>query len=264
MTELSQIRTPKFLPRKTRLVMGVDPGQVRDPCANCVIEHCTGVIDHGSDYERHTNQTAALGLQKKAERWRVVHVERLKLGTRYGDITRHVASMLADPKLQRDPSKNRSACELVLDFGGIGRGVAEDLIDAGIDPICVNLTGGLETNWKRRHLYSVPKEEAVILLDARIHHDRFPLTFSKHLTEADALKQEIADFVRSATGAGRMRYEARQGKHDDMVMALAIAVWWLSRPVNQPPMMFTYDGRRVITDSRGNRRILERGESPPD
>jgi hypothetical protein len=228
MGELNQVRVPKFLPRKIRMVMGVDPGQVRDPCADCVIEHCEGVIDNGSDFERHCGITT--GLQQKAERWRCVHIERLKLGTKYGDITRHVAGMLADPKLQRDPESNRSACELVLDFGGIGRGVAEDMIDAGLDPVCVNLTGGLETNWKRRHLYNVPKEEAVIQLDARINHDRYPLSFSKHLTEADTLKQEIADFVRSVSGAGRMRYEARTGKHDDMVMSLAIAVWWLSRP----------------------------------
>lgn len=165
--ELSEIRTPKFLPRKTRMVMGVDPGQARDPCADCVIEYCEGVIDGGSDYERHTNQTALLGLQKKAERWRCVHLERLQLDTKYGHITRHVATMLADPKLQRDASINRTPCELVLDFGGIGRGIAEDMLDASLDPVCVNLTGGLETNWKRRHLYSVPKEEAVVLLDAR-------------------------------------------------------------------------------------------------
>lgn len=241
MTEYSEVRTPEFLPRKRRLALGLDPGQAKDPCANCVVEYCTGVIDEGSPWERHTNQTTALGLQKqKGERWRVIHMERLKLGTRYGDITRHVASMLAAPQLQRDPSKNQTPCELVLDFGGIGRGVAEDLIDAGLDPICVNLTGGLETNWKRRHLYSVPKEEAIITLDARLHHDRFPLTFSKHLAEGEAFKQEIDDFQRNVSGAGRMKYEARQGKHDDMVMALAIAVWWLSRPEQATAAWGTY------------------------
>lgn len=232
MTELSEIRMPMFLPRKTRFALGLDPGQKNDPCANCVVEYCTGVIDEGSDWERHTNQTAALGLQKnKGERWRVIHMERLKLGTKYGDITRYVAGVLAAPQLQRDPSKNQRACELVLDFGGIGRGVAEDLIDAGLDPICVNLTGGLQTNWKRRHLYNTPKEEVIITLDARLHHDRFPLTFSKHLAEGEAFKNEIADFQRNVSGAvGRMKYEAAPGKHDDMIMALAIAVWWLSRP----------------------------------
>jgi hypothetical protein len=82
--ELSEVRTPKFLPRKKRHVMGVDLGQSKDPSAVCVIEFCEGVDDHGSDYERHTNQTTALGLQKKAERWRCVHLESLPLNASLG------------------------------------------------------------------------------------------------------------------------------------------------------------------------------------
>jgi hypothetical protein len=166
--------------------------------------------------------------------------------------------MLADPQLQANRSKIGTSASLCSTLAA-SAAVSQRIL-SGLDPICVNLTGGLETNWKRRHLYSVPKEEAVILLDARIHHDRFPLTFSKHLTEADALKQEIADFVRSVSGAGRMRYEARQGKHDDMVMALAIAVWWLGRPPNPPPQTYTYDGRRVEWDAYGNPSYIERGQ----
>ena len=157
-------------------------------------------------------------------------MERLKLGTKYGDITRHVASMLAAPQLQRDPSKNRTPCELCSILAAsvaVSRKTSSTRV---LIPSASTLPVALETNWKRRHLYSVPKEEAIIMLDARLHHDRFPLTFSKHLAEGDAFKQEIADFLRNLSGAGRMKYEARTGKHDDMVMALAIAVWWLSRP----------------------------------
>lgn len=124
MTELSQVREPKFLPRKTRFVMGVDVGQIVDPTAICVIEYCEGVMDYGSDLERHTNQTQALGLQKKSQRWRCVHMERLPLGTKYGVIVQHVAGLLATPQLQADPNKNRKASELVIDAGGAG-GVAE-------------------------------------------------------------------------------------------------------------------------------------------
>jgi len=79
MTELSQVREPKFLPRKTRFVMGVDVGQIVDPTAICVIEYCEGVMDYGSDLERHTSQTEALGLQKGSQRWRCVYMERLPL-----------------------------------------------------------------------------------------------------------------------------------------------------------------------------------------
>jgi len=237
--ELSQERKPKFLPRKTRLVMGVDVGKEVDPTAICVIEKCDGVIDQGSDYERHTNQTEALGLQKKAERWRVVHMERIPLKTKYGEVIRHIAGLLATPQLQADPDENRSAGELVIDAGGAG-GVAEMFIDNGLKPISVIIRGGLDTNWKGRNRFTVAKEELIGLLDARLNHDRFPLTFSTQLTEAEAFKAEIADFRRNVSGAGRMQYEARQGRHDDMILSVALAVWFLSRPRNQPTVIGVY------------------------
>jgi hypothetical protein len=241
LTELSQVRVPKFLPRKTRLVMGVDLGQSVDPTAICVIEHCEGVIDEGSEWERHCGLTGGLGLQKKkAERWRVGHMERLALGTKYGDVVRHVAGLLAAPQLQADPSKNQNACELVIDAGGVGRGVAEMFTDAGLNPMCVQMTGGMKTNWARKNTWNVPTHELITLLDARINHDRFPLTFSKHLPEGEAFKQEIADFTRSVQAAGRMRYEAREGKHDDMIMAVSMAVWWLSQPKHPPAQFGVY------------------------
>jgi len=235
----SQERKPKFLPRKSRLVMGVDVGKEVDPTAICVIEKCNGVIDHGSDYERHTNQTEALGLQKKAERWRVVHMERIPLKTKYGEVIRHIAGLLATPQLQADPDENRSAGELVIDAGGAG-GVAEMFIDNGLKPISVIIRGGLDTNWKGRNRFTVAKEELIGLLDARLNHDRFPLTFSTQLSEAEAFKAEIADFRRNVSGAGRMQYEARQGRHDDMILSVALAVWFLSRPRNQPTVIGVY------------------------
>jgi hypothetical protein len=237
--EFSQIREAKFLPRQTRLVMGVDLGQIKDPTAICVIEFCDGVSDHGSDWERHTGQTTALGLQKKAERWRCVHLDRIPLNTMYGDVVQHLAALLATPQLQRDPNKNQTAAELVVDAGGPAPGVIEMLRAAGLHPIQVIITGGLESNAKRGR-FTVSKHELISTLDARLHHDRYPLTFSTQLAEGEAFKAEIADFRRNVSGAGRMQYEARQGKHDDLISSVAIAVWWLSRPKNPPAAFGRY------------------------
>jgi hypothetical protein len=238
MTDFSEVRTPKFLPRKTRLALGLDPAQARDRVAICVIEYCTGVLDEGSDMERHCDVTAGLGLQKTGhERWRVIHMERLPLNTKYGDIVRHVAGILAVPQLQADRDKNRSKCDLVIDFGGIGRAVAETALDNGLDPVCVQSHGGLDTKWARKNTWNVPKHELITRLDARLKHDRFPLTFSTQLVEGEAFKQEIADFEANVRAAGRMQYEAKAGKHDDMISATALAVWWLSRP---PPAVAAF------------------------
>src|SRR5262249_53669821 len=164
--------------------MGVDVGKEVDPTAICVIEKCDGVIDHGSDYERHTNQTRALGLQKNAERWRVVHMERIPLKTKYGEVIRHIAGLLATPQLQADPDENRSGGELVIDAGG-ACGVSEMFVDNGLKPICVQIRGGYETKWARESTFNVAKHEMISLLDARLNHDRYPLTFSTQLAEAE-------------------------------------------------------------------------------
>jgi hypothetical protein len=52
-----------------------------------------------------------------------------------------------------------------------------------------------------------------------------------------------------------MVYEAREGKHDDKIVACALAVWWLSRPKNQPAAFGRYglaeDGKRMCVIGNG-------------
>jgi hypothetical protein len=135
-------------------------------------------MDTGSDFERHLGRTAQL--QTKAERYRVVHLERLPLGTPYGGVVQHVKELMA-----REPlcgNENRWPAELAIDAGGVGRGVADMFIDAGLKPICVTIVGGLETTCTGFNRWNVPKHELITNLDALLHHDRHPLK-SKHLTD---------------------------------------------------------------------------------
>ena len=50
--------------------------------------------------------------------------------------------------------------------------------------------------------------------------------FAAELTEAPAIAEELKDFKRHLGAAGRATYQARIGKHDDLVLAVAIALWW--------------------------------------
>jgi hypothetical protein len=231
--ELSKERKPKFLARQTRWVVGADLGQAADPTALCVIEHCTGVTDSGSDFERHTNMSA--DLQTKAERFRVVHLERLPLQTPYGGVVQHVRDLMGRPPLCAD--ENHRSAELVIDAGGVGRGVADMFVDAGLKPICVTIVGGLETKWAGSTRWNVAKHVLITNLDALLHHDKHPLRFSIHLTESSALADELRDFERSVGSAGRQTYSARSGKHDDLVLCISLAAWWASRP---PPAVAVF------------------------
>ncbi|GLH75599.1 hypothetical protein SSBR45G_05070 [Bradyrhizobium sp. SSBR45G] len=43
--------------------------------------------------------------------------------------------------------------------------------------------------------------------------------------DAAALKDELKDFKRKISEAGRTTYAARVGAHDDLVLSVAIALW---------------------------------------
>ena len=61
-------------------------------------------------------------------------------------------------------------------------------------------------------------------VDAALHAGA--LRFAKELGKAHALHEELKDFRRHLSATGKATYQARIGKHDDLVLAVAIALWW--------------------------------------
>ena len=112
--------------------------------------------------------------------------------------------------------------ELVIDFTGVGRPVFDMFRFSGITPTGVLITSGTaETGAGLIH--GVPKLDLVSRLQALLHEGR--LKIHKDLAEADTLVRELQDFRCEFTAAGHLTFNARSGKHDDLVLALAIAVW---------------------------------------
>ena len=72
-------------------------------------------------------------------------------------------------------------------------------------------------------IHGVPKLDLVSRLQALLHEGR--LKIHKDLAEAETLVRELQDFRCEFTAAGHLTFNARSGKHDDLVLALAIAVW---------------------------------------
>ena len=67
------------------------------------------------------------------------------------------------------------------------------------------------------------------------------LRFAAELLEAGALKDELIDFQRKVSNAGRFTYSARVGRHDDLILSIAIGLWAAAgRPVQLPAMYGTY------------------------
>src|SRR5215468_7630693 len=145
--------------------------------------------------------------------FQVGHLERVPLGTLYPAIVVHVVRLLT--KLPGRP-------ELVIDFTGVGRPIFDMFVYSGIYPTGVLITGGT-TEARDGSTRSVPKLTLVSRLQALLHEGR--LKILRELDEAETLVRELQDFRAEFTAAGHLTFNARSGKHDDLVLALAIAVW---------------------------------------
>jgi hypothetical protein len=69
----------------------------------------------------------------------------------------------------------------------------------------------------------VSKLTLVSRLQALLHEGR--LKIQRELAEAETLVRELQDFRVEFSPTGHLTFNARAGKHDDLVLALAIAVW---------------------------------------
>src|SRR6266699_1191723 len=145
--------------------------------------------------------------------FQVGHLERVPLGTPYPGIVSHVGRLLR---------KLPGCSELVIDFTGVGRPIFDMFVYSGIFPIGVVITAG-NTETRDGMTCSVPKLTLVSRLQALLHEGR--LKIQRELDEAETLVRELRDFRAEFTAAGHLTFNARCGKHDDLVLALAIAVW---------------------------------------
>src|SRR6516165_6017649 len=149
--------------------------------------------------------------------YRVHHIERLPLRTPYPAQVARVAYI--KNRLPRDAT-------LVIDDGG-SRGVGDMFVDAGLDPIRVSIVHGLDTHWNDRRV-TVPKATLVSMLVARMHAGE--LFVHETLKDWPVLRRELLNFRPEITRTGVETWNARSGEHDDLVLSLSMAIWYLSGP----------------------------------
>jgi hypothetical protein len=151
--------------------------------------------------------------------YRVHLIERLPLRLPYPGQVARVAYIKS--RLPRDAT-------LVIDDGG-SRGVGDMFVDAGLDPIRVAIVHGIDVHWSdygRR--VTVPKATLVSALVARLHCGE--LFVHQSLKDWPVLRRELLNFRPEITRTGAETWNARSGEHDDCVLSLAMAIWYLSGP----------------------------------
>jgi hypothetical protein len=220
--------------RVDRFCVGVDLGQSSDPSAIAIVRHRVEPLEDEWIPERATVPNRYHILRQKIdERFEVPHLERLALGTSYPAIVQHVAEMMG-----RAPVRG---ADLVLDQTGCGAPVGDLFEHGGLDPVRIVIGAGFEPIRHDHRKWSVPKTELISNLDALLHTG--VLKIATDLREAPSLAEELKDFRRHVSDAGRNTYGARVGAHDDLVLSLALAAWWLrrGRGIGGEVGVFTYN-----------------------
>jgi hypothetical protein len=185
--------------------VGLDLGQSRDHSALAVVERAEVFLDE-MDWVTYE--------QRRARRFRVRYLERVRLGTPYPD----VREVVRWPALV-------GRCTLVMDATGVGAPVLDLLrranLGCGIAPVI--LTGG-EREPNAGGVWHVPKRDLITGL--RVMLDRRELGLPAKLAASKTLARELAEMEERMSSRGGVSFAAqREGQHDDLVIASALACW---------------------------------------
>ena len=182
-----------------RYTIGLDLGKTRDHTALCILERC----GEGDEAEFHAR-----------------HLQRFPLGTAYPVIVVAVAKMI-----EREPLLNTRP-RLAIDETGVGAPVA-DLFRQAKLPVELHLvhitSGSTESYDNDTGVRYVPKRNLVSVVQVALQTDKLKIASS--LPEAATLVRELQGFEVKITESANDTYGAwREGSHDDLVLAVALAL----------------------------------------
>jgi hypothetical protein len=188
--------------------LGLDLGQVNDFTALAVVE-----LPAATPQQSATQEPI----------YYLRHLQRFPLGTPYPAIVGAVAKVVATPPLH-------GSCTVVVDQTGVGRPFVDMLrsIPALGLIVPVTITGGHSATEAPDGSKHVPKKELVTCLQLLLQRRR--LKVASALPEAALLVQELSNFRVKITAAAHEAFGVwRDGEHDDLVLAAALAGWEAER-----------------------------------
>jgi hypothetical protein len=188
--------------------VGVDLGQSRDFTAIAVVERA----------ERKGAWDPVMFSWRKAVALHLRYLERIPLGTPYPEVVNRVVEVTRSPELA-------DRCHLAVDGTGVGRPVVDMLRRArakGILMPALITSGDAET--VGNGYYRIPKRDLIIGLQVLLQREA--LQIAAGLQYGPALVAEMGEMRVKVTAAGNEQYGAwREGTHDDLVFAVALACW---------------------------------------
>jgi hypothetical protein len=194
-------------PNKPTYFTGLDFGQTHEFTALAVVE-----------------RTVEEGTNPVLRRYAVRHLHRFTIGTPYAEIASHVATLFAQPPLTQS--------RLIVDQTMVGRPVVAELRRAKVPAqlSVLAITAGMQSGMGDHGVLMVAKQELVSTMQILLQSHR--LTVAASLPEAKVLAEELANFKLKRPLSSDNIADWRDAPHDDLVFAVAIAVWHGER---EPP-----------------------------
>src|SRR5262249_48005839 len=149
--------------------------------------------------------------------YRIRGLHRFPLQTPYT----HIPKAL-EPRLTREPLAARTS--LAIDATGVGAPVVDTFRDQlpAVRSYAITITSG-STVPGDHHNPHVPKEDLISTTSILLEKGR--LRIAANMRNTQTLIDELLAFRRATTPRGRDTYGAANGDHDDLVLALSLALW---------------------------------------
>lgn len=205
---------------ENKFLIGLDLGQVNDPTGLVILERLQTIktdLVSQSWYDPHEIDRFIEEDTVGKPFYHARHIERLPLGMSYPAIVEYVKKMVNTPEID-------GRYMLVIDQTGVGRPVFDMFRDAGLDAVGVTITGGDAVSHAGRKQARVAKRILVSAVQVVIQSGR--LKIAKDMASTETLQRELLNYQVKITDSANDLYAAREGEHDDLVIAMALALWF--------------------------------------
>lgn len=156
------------------------------------------------------------------KRYRIRWLARVPLGTSYNSVVEMIATV-------GEAAAHISEPTLMVDASGVGQPVIDMLRARTSLPLrAVTLTAGEAASQVGAYSWHLPKRDLVTSLEVVLQSRSLEVVPDCPL-QAD-LQAELANFDFRIGDSGHTSFEAASGHSDDLVVSVALACWWLSRP----------------------------------
>ncbi|MBI4470954.1 MAG: hypothetical protein HY650_16690 [Acidobacteria bacterium] len=170
----------------------------------------------GVDVGQRVDHTAIAVLETaEKQKLHCTHVERLVLGTAFTAVVARLCEL-----------ETKLGCEkttVALDSSGVGAPVVELARSRLRSPVFeIVITGGASATTRGKN-WTIPKTHLISGLQVGLEQKE--VRFVAGMPFLDVLVSELQHYQVRATSTGSEAFEARQGEHDDLVLALAIGLY---------------------------------------